>query len=82
MALNWVRQPSRLPKSRSMAARSAPTDKSVAPRLSKYSSCRSIEFIAINSSRFKPLTRKPGAPAQSSSARRSPMALRRLTAPP
>jgi hypothetical protein len=52
------------------------------PRLAKYSSCSSIELVATSSSRFRPLSRKPGASANAVPASRARIAFSRFTAPP
>jgi len=52
------------------------------PRLAKYSSCNSIELVAISSSRFKPFSWKPGAAANAVEPSALRMALSRFTAPP
>jgi hypothetical protein len=65
MAMNSSRQRSTLPKlasSISFIAGSIVTPSP--PRLPKYSSCSSIELVAISSSRLKPLSWKPGAVAK------------------
>src|SRR5215467_5985687 len=64
------------------ASRSIRSGSSSAPSPSKYSSCRIIEFVAINSSRLRPLTRNTGAVANSSVASCAVIAFRRFTAPP
>ncbi len=66
MATNSSRQRSTLPKLASSASFIAGSiDWPSPPRLPKYSSCSSIELVAISSSRFKPLSWKPGALAKS-----------------
>jgi hypothetical protein len=70
-----------LPKSFVIASARAPFGAPPPPRPWKYASCRIIEFVAISSSRFKPLIMKTGALAKSSSANCVPIALSRFTAP-
>jgi putative transposase len=83
MAVNWARQASMEPKSRSMAAFSVPPGSPPAPpRESKYTSCRIMEPLAIISSRLRPLISNTGAAPQFNCASFCSMALRRLTAPP
>ena len=65
MAMNSSRQRSTLPKLASSASLQAGSiDWPSPPRLPKYSSCSSIELVAISSSRFRPLSWKPGAVAK------------------
>jgi hypothetical protein len=83
MAMNSSRQRSTLPKlasSISFAAGSIVTPSP--PRLPKYSSCSSIELVAISSSRLRPLSWNPGAVANAVVDSWARIALSRLTAPP
>jgi KaiC/GvpD/RAD55 family RecA-like ATPase len=84
MAANSERHLAIEPKSRAMASPSAPVGSPPppSPRLSKKTSCRIIELVAISSSRFSPLSRKPGAVAGSRAASSPRIAFSRRTAPP
>src|SRR5215468_1064666 len=62
--MNSALHRSTLPKSRFSASSMAPPDMPSPPRPSKYSSCRIIELVAINSSRLSPLITNPGALAK------------------
>lgn len=50
-------------------------------RLAKYSSFSRIEFVAMSSSRLRPLSWSPGADAKETASRCARMAFSRLTAP-
>src|SRR6202008_1626380 len=65
---NSVAQAETLPKSRTSASRSTPSGSPGSPSEAKKISCRIIEFIAISSSRLRPLITKIGAVAKSNSA--------------
>ena len=81
IAENSAAQAEMLPKSRISASRSAPSGSPRSPSEAKKISCRIIEFIAISSSRLRPLITKTGALAKSSSASCAVIAFSRFTAP-
>jgi hypothetical protein len=64
------------------ASSPAPSSRPSPPRLPKYSSCSSIELVAISSSRFRPLSWKPGRRREGRRASSARIALSRFTAPP
>jgi hypothetical protein len=83
IATNSSRQRSTLPKL--AASASAIAGSIVAPsppRQPKYSSCSSIELVAISSSRLRPLSWNPDTVAKGSAANCTRMALSCFTAPP
>jgi hypothetical protein len=77
IAENSAAQSETLPKSRISASRSAPSGSPPSPSEAKKISWRIIEFIAISSSRLRPLITKIGALVKSSSASSFVMALSR-----